>query len=95
MTKNETNWLLGSDPETLLDRYRAHLSGEALAEVQQKQVLSALLPIMIAFVDLGFSIKAGDKFTSDSDIGFDDVLNSIILDATEHETAAPQTNLLE
>lgn len=92
MTKNETNWLLDSTPEALLDRYGEHLSGEDLTEAQLKRVLSALLPIMIAFVDLGFSIKAGDKFGPDSDIGFDDVLNSIILDATEHETAAPQDN---
>lgn len=74
--------------QALLERYGEHLDGAGLSEDQQKELLSTLWQIMVAFVDLGFSVKAGDKLSAGCDIGFDDVLHSICLEDTAPETAA-------
>lgn len=78
--------------DRLLEDYGSELDGEGLSEEQQKECLLALWQVMVAFVDLGFSIKPGDKFTPDSDIGFDDVLNCICLEDLPRETVASPDN---
>ncbi|MEM7745636.1 MAG: hypothetical protein AAF409_18205 [Pseudomonadota bacterium] len=69
---------LGNDPEALVARYGADLDAGDLSEAQQAEIVSALWQIMIGFVDLGFSIKAGDKFTATSETGMGDVLGFLI-----------------
>lgn len=80
---------LSSDPDSLLRRYGDHLTRQNLTEDQQKTMLAALWNIMVAFADLGFSVKPGDKFVPKCDLGFDDVLQSLIIEETAHETVAP------
>lgn len=77
------------DGEALLARYGDQLEEEAMSEAAKQEFLLALWRIMQAFVDLGFSVRAGDKFTAESDIGLDDVLQYLIPDDTAHETVAP------
>lgn len=72
----------------LLRDYAHHLSDMELSEDQQKELLSTLWQIMVAFVDLGFSVKAGDKLGENSDIGFDDVLQYLVPIDTAPETLA-------
>lgn len=72
----------------LMKDYAHYLSDMELSEDQQKELLSTLWQIMVAFVDLGFNVKAGDKLGQNSDIGFDDVLNYLCLDDTAPETLA-------
>ena len=74
--------------QQLLERYSDHLEGEGLSEDQAKEFLGALWQIMVAFVDLGFSVKAGDKFSPKSDISMDDVLQYLCLEDTAPETVA-------
>lgn len=76
------------DKIVLLKRYGHHLEGEGLNDEQAKEFLGALWQIMVAFVDLGFSVKAGEKFNQNSDIGFDDVLEYLRLEDTAPETVA-------
>ncbi|MEM7060252.1 MAG: hypothetical protein AAF557_21945 [Pseudomonadota bacterium] len=79
-------------PDALVARYGGDLECEGLTHEQQAQILTALWQIMTAFVDLGFSVKAGDKFTPTAEIGMDDVLKSLIPEETAPETAAPKNN---
>lgn len=81
--------ILGADGAALLARYGDQLDDAAMTEAAKQAVLLALWQIMVAFVDLGFSVKAGDKFTPESDIGLDDVLQYLIPEDTAHETVAP------
>ncbi|MEM7667963.1 MAG: hypothetical protein AAF317_02285 [Pseudomonadota bacterium] len=78
--------------EELVHRYGHLLSGEELTDAQSAAVLEALFHIMTGFVDLGFSIKAGDKFTSKCALGMDDVLDYLIPQRPAPETpASPET----
>lgn len=87
---------LGEPPpdlgQRLLARYGEELDDPALSEAQKAEFLIALWQIMVAFVDLGFSVRAGDKLTPDSPLGFDDVLKYLIPVETAHETVAPEFN---
>lgn len=74
--------------DRLLEEYGSDLDGDDITDEQKKAFLLALWQIMVAFVDLGFSIKPGDKLFPESDIGFDDVLNYICLDDPARETVA-------
>ncbi|MFS4438028.1 hypothetical protein ACMA5I_07425 [Paracoccaceae bacterium GXU_MW_L88] len=78
--------------DRLLEDYGAELEGEGLSEDQQKECLLALWQVMVAFVDLGFSIKSGDKLFPESDVGFDDVLNYFCLEDPTRETVASPEN---
>lgn len=77
----------------LLARYGDYLGEIDATDLQKQEVLAALFRIMQAFVDLGFSVSAGDKFTSTCDIGMDDVLQYLIPEDTAHETFAPHDNI--
>lgn len=81
-----------SEEDRLLERYGEHLPDDDLSEAQKKEFLLALWNIMRAFAEVGFSLKAGDKFTPTSDIGMDDVLNYICLEDTAPETVASSQN---
>ncbi|MCA0851494.1 hypothetical protein [Salipiger thiooxidans] len=81
--------------DRLLEDYGPELDGEGLTEEQQKEFLLALWQIMIAFVDLGFSVKSGDKLFPESDVSFDDVLNYICLEDLPRETVASPENTQE
>lgn len=81
--------VLAADGAALLARYGDQLDDAAMTEAAKQAVLLALWQIMVAFVDLGFSVKAGDKFAPESDIGLDDVLQYLIPEDTAHETVAP------
>lgn len=81
--------VLVADGPALLARYGDQLDDAAMTEAAKQAVLLALWQIMVAFVDLGFSVHAGDKFTPESDIGLDDVLQYLIPEDTAHETVAP------
>jgi len=78
--------------ERLLAEYGGELDDPGLTEAQRVEFLIALWQIMRAFAEAGFSVKAGDKFSPDSDIGFDDVLNYLIPVETAHETVASEFN---
>ena len=82
----------GSLGDRLLEDYGAELEGEGLSEDQQKECLLALWQVMVAFVDLGFSVKSGDKLFPESDVGFDDVLDYICLEDLPRETVASHEN---
>lgn len=79
----------------LLAAYGAHLEDECMTEEQAGAFLVSLWQIMQAFVDLGFSVRSGDKFTPESDIGMDDVLKYLIPIETAPETVAPQNHQQE
>lgn len=79
-------------PQQLLERYGDHLEEDHLSDEQAKEFLGALWSIMVAFVDLGFSVKVGDKLHAKSDIGMDDVLQYLCLDDTAPETVASSKN---
>jgi len=81
---------MSTDGAALLARYGDELEGEDLSEKQKQEFLIALYQIMVAFVDLGFSIKAGEKFSERHDFGMDDVLRYLHLEETAHETVAPR-----
>lgn len=82
-----------NDPDALLARYGDHLVDSDLTEAQQKELLAVLWQIMVAFVDLGFSLKPGEKITPKSDVSFDDVLHYLHLDEPAPETpASPKKN---
>lgn len=53
--------VLPADGPSLLARYGDLLEGEAMSEAAKQEFLLALWRIMQAFVDLGFSMKPGDK----------------------------------
>ncbi|MCA8883147.1 MAG: hypothetical protein KDA50_05285 [Rhodobacteraceae bacterium] len=78
--------------DRLLEEYGSALDGDSLTDGQKKEFLLALWQIMVAFVDLGFSVKSGDKLFPESDVGFDDVLNYICLDDPARETVASPEN---
>ncbi|MEY8826970.1 hypothetical protein AB9K34_00835 [Sedimentitalea sp. XS_ASV28] len=78
--------------DRLLEDYGSELAGEGLSGDQQKECLLALWQVMVAFVDLGFSVKAGDKLFPESDVGFDDVLNYICLEDLPRETVVSPDN---
>ncbi|WP_306117105.1 MULTISPECIES: hypothetical protein, partial [unclassified Roseovarius] len=59
-----------------------------MEEIQGLRSLLALWQLMVAFVDLGFSVKPGDKFAPGADHGFDDVLRYLTLETTAPETVA-------
>ncbi|ALG91111.1 hypothetical protein TQ29_14100 [Actibacterium sp. EMB200-NS6] len=77
----------------LLERYGDHLEGSDFNDEQAREFLGALWQIMVAFVDVGFSVKAGEKLNQNSDIGFDDVLNYLCLEDTAPETVASSNNV--
>lgn len=83
------------EPDRLLEVYGDHLADQDLSDTQKKEFLMALWQIMVAFVDLGFSVKSGDKLFPESDVGFDDVLNYICLDDPARETVASPENQKE
>lgn len=66
--------------DELLARYGDELKHEDMSEQQKREFLLALARIMQAFVDLGFSIKPGDNFTGDTDLGMDNVLEYLVFD---------------
>lgn len=72
----------------LLARYGDHLESAALSEAQKRAYLSALWSIMTAFVDLGFDVGPGKNLHKNTTISFDDVLYSLHLEETAHETVA-------
>ncbi|SDE90094.1 hypothetical protein SAMN05421538_11432 [Paracoccus isoporae] len=78
--------------QQLLERYGDQLEDENLSEEQAKEFLNAIWHIMVAFVDIGFSVRAGEKLSKNSDIGFDDVLHYLIPEATAPETVASSEN---
>ena len=99
MSKDETTTATGAPPaaampegQSLLDRYGGELTEMGASDAQKAEFLAALYRIMQGFVDLGFSIKAGDKLTPLSDIGMDDVLRYLIPVDTAHETVASPNN---
>jgi len=67
--------------EALLARYGEDL-GDDLDETAKRELLLALWQIMQAFVELGFSVRPGDKFTPGATLGMDDVLDYLILEGT-------------
>lgn len=80
----------------LLAEYADDLGEDHLSDEQKKEMLIAIWQLMAAFVDLGFSVKAGDKIGNKSDLSFDDVLEFLIPIETAPETVAPpQTNKTE
>ncbi|MCR9089454.1 MAG: hypothetical protein NXH97_22270 [Rhodobacteraceae bacterium] len=81
---------LSHSSEALLERYGAHLDEAALTEAQKQEFLTALWQIMVAFVDLGFSLKAGDNLTPKCDHGITNVLQYLHLKETAPETVAPK-----
>jgi len=81
---------LSADPDRLLERYGPHLAGEEMTEAQTKEVLAALWHIMTVLVDLGFSLKPGDKFTPEAEIGMDDVLGYLIPEDPASATETPK-----
>lgn len=97
MSKDDTTTATGAPPaasmpagQSLLDRYGGELTEMDASDAQKAAFLAALFQIMQAFVDLGFSIKPGEKFAATCDIGMDDVLEYLIPVDTAHETVAPQ-----
>lgn len=83
---------LSCDEDALMKRYGAELTEFEISEDQKKELLIALWSIMQGFVDLGFSVKSGDKFTENADHGMDDVLNYLNLKDTAPETVAPRSH---
>jgi len=81
--------------DRLLEDYGPELDGEGLTEDQQRECLLARWQVMVAFVDLGFSVKSGDKLFPESDVGFDDVLNYICLEDLPRETVASPDNQIQ
>lgn len=73
----------------LLVEYGDDLGEYHLSDEQKKEMLIAIWQLMAAFVDLGFSVKAGDKIGDKSDLSFDDVLEYLIPIETAPETVAP------
>ena len=78
--------------DRLLAEYGSYLEDADLSEAQKKEMLLTLWRIMTAFVELGFSVKAGDNFSPDTEIGMDDVLKYLDITDTAHETVAPKFN---
>lgn len=76
--------------DRLLAEYGADLNEPYLSDAEKKEVLLAIWQLMAAFVEYGFSVKAGDNFSAESDVGFDDVLSYLIPIDTAPETVAPQ-----
>jgi hypothetical protein len=76
--------------ERLLARYGDQLEDDNMTDAQKQEFLLALWQILRAFVDLGFSVRGGDKLTPESDLGLDDVLEYLIPEDTAHETVAPE-----
>ncbi|MCR9089228.1 MAG: hypothetical protein NXH97_21095 [Rhodobacteraceae bacterium] len=81
---------LSHSPEALLQRYGDHLDEAALTDAQKQEFLTVLWQIMVVFVDLGFSLKAGDNFTPNCDHGISDVLEYLHIEETAPETVAPK-----
>jgi hypothetical protein len=81
-----------SEEGRLLACYGEELEGEDLSDQGKRELLLALWTIMQSFVDLGFNVGPGEKFTPGSDLGMDDLLNSLLLDDTAHETVALRTD---
>ena len=79
---------LPADGPALLARYGDQLDGEGMSDAEKEAFLLALVQIMQAFVDLGFSMKPGEKIGPEGDIGADDVLKYLIPEDTAHETVA-------
>lgn len=82
---------LTADGPELLARYGVHLEDTNATDAQKQELLLALFRIMQGFVDLGFSIRAGEKSTPDSPLSMDDVLKYLIPLETAPETVAPPT----
>ncbi len=71
--------------DEIVARYGAEAGLEGLDDAQRQELLVTLYRIMQGFVELGFSIKAGDKFTQNAALGMDDVIHYLFSDhaATE------------
>lgn len=80
------------DGASLLTRYGEQLPDDGTSEAAKEELLLALYRIMQVFVDLGFSVRPGDKLFDTSDIGMDDVLRLLIHEDTAHETVAPDVD---
>ena len=80
------------EEERLLTRYGQYVGDTGMSEAQQKELLLTLWQIMRAFVELGFSVKSGEKFTPESRLGMDDMLDYLSLEDTAHETVASKFN---
>lgn len=80
-----------ADGPELLARYGVHLDETDATNAQKQELLLALFRIMQGFVDLGFSVRPGEKFTPDSPLSMDDVLEYLIPLETAPETVAPPT----
>ncbi|MEL7444265.1 MAG: hypothetical protein AAGK02_00435 [Pseudomonadota bacterium] len=89
-TRDQKDRALSGDPDALTAEYGAHLSDDILADDEAATVLGALLYMMTIWVDAGFSVKAGDKFTPTSETGMDDVLDYMIPEKPAPETPASQ-----
>jgi hypothetical protein len=81
----------GLDGPDLVERYSAHPAETDATDAQKQELLLALYRIMQGFVDLGFSIRPGEKFSADSPLCMDDVLEYPIPLETAPETSAPPT----
>lgn len=77
------------EEDRLLAEYGDDLQDYDLTDAQKKEFLMALWQIMRGFAELGYSVKSGDKFHAQADLGMDDVLNYLIPIDTAPETSAP------
>lgn len=76
----------------LLAEYGDALEGSNLSDAQASEMLHALWQIMTAFVEVGFSVKAGENLHENTDLGMDDVLRYLIPVETAPETVAPKNS---
>lgn len=72
-----------TDDQSLRLRYGPLLEDLDADEESLGEFLIALHFIMQGFVDFGFSVKPGDKFTTTSESGMDDVLHFLIQGETD------------
>lgn len=80
------------EEDRLLAEYGDDLQDYDLSDAQKKEFLMALWHIMRGFAELGYSVKSGDKFMPDADLGMDDVLEYLIPSDTAPETSAPNNH---
>lgn len=83
--------------DSLLTEYGASLEDKGITDAQKKEFLLNLWKIMTVFVDLGLDLgpapaKDGDKSAQISEGLTHDVLHSLNLKDTAHETVAPLSN---
>lgn len=87
-----TSAVLSGDPDALLARYGADLTDGALSDEQARVILTTLWNIMRVFVDLGYSLKAGDNSGEGPRISFEDVLDYLQTNTAALEADAAKKN---